>query len=77
MTFFSYPEQKARKYCINQNHTFVKEVVKHICETTLCVCAEFQTFLAAVIVDDLVSNKLILTGTVFSFLFTNELEKNI
>ena len=32
---------------------------------------------AAVIVDDLVSNKLILTGTVFSFLFINQLEKNI
>ena len=24
-----------------QNHTFVKEVVKHFCETILCVCAEF------------------------------------
>ena len=32
---------------------------------------------AAVIVDDLVSNKLILTGTVFSFLFINQLEKNM
>ena len=27
-----------------QNHTFVKEAVKHFCETILCVCAEVWTF---------------------------------
>ena len=52
-------------------------ILGYVCETILCVCAEFWTFSAAVIVGDLVSNKLILTGTVFLFLYINQLEKNI
>ena len=63
-------------YCF-QNHTFVKEVVKYIGKIILCLFAGFQIFLAAGIVDDLASNKLILKGTVFSFLFINQLKKNI
>ena len=31
------------RYCF-QNHTFMKEVVKHFCETILCVCRVLDIF---------------------------------